>query len=109
MNDYYLKFHNERDLWDRLLSVGLAVETGSTVSDMIGVDMPERVVVGIALDIIGTIYKPTGNMITTTSEAGEMMFPEMTPIDGFYANLRGSLTEEQMAALPLIEKPRYDI
>lgn len=40
---------------------------------------------GVALDIIGTIYKPTGVMLTD-EEGNE--FPETAPIPGFHANLR---------------------
>jgi len=105
MNDYYLKFNNKQDMWNILLSLGLATETENMISDGAGGYDKERIAVGIALDVIGTIYKPTGNMTTVTSEMGEMTFPEVAPIDGFHANIRGSLTDEQIAALPLIEKP----
>lgn len=36
-----------------------------------------------ALDPVGVIYKPTGNMIQT--EGGEV--PEMAPIDGWHVNM----------------------
>lgn len=105
MNDYYLKFNNKQELWNTLLSLGLAIETDNMVSDGASGYDKERIATGIALDIIGTIYKPTGNMVTSTTEAGEIVFPEVAAIDGFHANIRGSLTDEQIAALPLIEKP----
>ena len=37
-----------------------------------------------AVDVIGTIYKPTGKMIKT--DEGEV--PEMAPIDGWHVNVR---------------------
>jgi hypothetical protein len=37
-----------------------------------------------ALDVIGTIYKPTGKMLQ--SDEGE--FPEMAPLPGYHANVR---------------------
>ncbi len=37
-----------------------------------------------AIDVIGTIYKPTGKMLTT--EEGEV--PEMAPLEGWHANVR---------------------
>lgn len=37
-----------------------------------------------AVDVIGTIYKPTGNMLTT--DEGEM--PEMAPLEGWHVNVR---------------------
>lgn len=32
--------------------------------------------------------------------------PEMVAVDGFHANIRGSLTEEQLQILPIIEAPK---
>lgn len=93
MNDYYLKFNNEQELWSALESLDLAgkfAESGQYFAK------------GIALDIIGTIYKPTGNMISTTEG---LQIPEMSAIDGYHANIRGALTEEQQLALPLISSP----
>ncbi len=43
-----------------------------------------------ALDIIGTIYKPTGTMLQT--EEGD--FPETAPIPGWHCNLIGELPVE---------------
>lgn len=40
-----------------------------------------------AVDVIGRIYKPTGNMLTD-SEGNQT--PEMTMQTGFYANVRNS-------------------
>jgi len=37
-----------------------------------------------AIDVVGTIYKPTGEMIQT--DEGEV--PEMAPLDGWHANVR---------------------
>ena len=37
-----------------------------------------------AVDVIGTIYKPTGKMLTT--DEGEV--PEMAPVEGWHANVR---------------------
>ena len=96
MNDYYLKTTDLNTMWSLLLESGLA----TVYQNMDGVDtfMPN----GIALDIIGTIYKPTGNM---TVDNNGFSFPEYQPVEGFHANIRGNLTEEQQAALPLIEAP----
>jgi len=59
---------------------------------------------GVDLDIIGTIFKPTGNMIQ--SEDGE--YPEMEALDGYHANIRG-ITAEQAALLPTIAKPNNPV
>lgn len=37
-----------------------------------------------AIDVIGVIYKPTGNMIDT--DEGEV--PEMAPLEGWHVNVR---------------------
>ena len=95
MQDYYLKTTDIQTLWNLLLEQGLA----ETVTDPEG--RPHNVAKGIALDIIGTIYKPTGNMVTS----GDLTFPEQLPVEGFHANIRGDLTSEQQAALPLISAP----
>jgi hypothetical protein len=58
-------------------------------------------VAGVDLDVIGTIWKPTGE--TTTSEDG-MIVPEMSMIDGYHANIRG-ITPEQAELLPTIDAP----
>jgi hypothetical protein len=58
-------------------------------------------VAGVDLDVIGTIFKPTGVMLT--DEEGNQ-YPQMEPLDGYHANIRG-ITEEQAALLPTIAKP----
>ena len=42
-----------------------------------------------SLDIIGTIYRETGNMVEQTFADGEdtIEVPEMAPVDGWHANL----------------------
>ena len=41
-------------------------------------------------DIIGTIYKPTGNTLT---DADGFEYPEMQPIDGFHVNFQQEVPE----------------
>lgn len=90
MKNYYLKFIDHADLEDTLISTGLA-ETHQEVFTP-----------SVTLDVIGIIHKPTGNTLTT--EDG-MKYPEMMPIDGYHANLKAELTEQQEALLPLIPAP----
>jgi hypothetical protein len=52
---------------------------------------------GVDLDVIGTIFKPTGE----TDEEGN---PVMQALAGFHANIRG-ITAEQAAQLPTIAAP----
>ena len=97
MNDYYLKTTDEATLWQLLIEQGLAEEF--TDDDNETRRMPK----GINLDIIGQIYKLNPE-VRITDPLG-YQFHQMDPVDGFHANIRGSLTEEQQAALPLIPAP----
>lgn len=74
MTLYFLKFQDEAE----------AIET---LADFRGQDQEGRDVWltykdGVNLDIVGTIYKPTGNML----EVDGTIFPEMAPVDGFHVN-----------------------
>lgn len=96
MKNYFLKFVDQADLENTLVSAGI-----STMEPIFGTDrlVPNA---AIALDIIGLIYKPTGVILTT--EDG-MKYPEMLPLEGWHANLKAALTPEQETALPLIATP----
>lgn len=102
MTPYYIKTTDEQALWSALESAGLAKKVYAEVDeDGNGVGDYEWQRVGqYDLDIIGVIWKPTGEMLQ--SEDGP--YPEMQPIDGYHANIRG-ITEEQAEQLPLIEAP----
>lgn len=74
--DMFLKFADQAEadsvLFDEQTNVqGDVVET---------VKVPKYA----AVDVIGTIYKPTGKVLTT--DEGEV--PEMAPIDGWHVNVR---------------------
>jgi hypothetical protein len=96
MHDYLLRASDEAALWAALLTTGLVAEQpnpdGALVKAPVG---------GAALDVIGTIYRPTGAMLT---DPGGLPYPEMVPVPGFHANLRtkGPLSETQLAQLPLV-------
>ena len=84
--DYFLKFADQAEadsvLFDEQTNVqGDVVET---------VKVPKYA----AIDVIGTIYKPTGEMITT--DEGEM--PEMAPVDGWHVNVRHKAEAPDLAA-----------
>lgn len=111
--DYFIKSQDEQALWQALEQVGLA-EKSYDPEDPLNkrpedLDMaegwePSGAFTWIAkcqLDIIGAIYKPTGE--TETVDGIEM--PVMQALDGYHANLRGDLTDEQKQALPLISAP----
>jgi hypothetical protein len=107
MKPYYIKASDEQALWSALESAGLYKkvysefdEEGNPVGDFEWVKVGEY-----DLDIIGVIYKPTGE----TNADGN---PVMAPIDGYHANIRkwvGDFTEEQLAALPLIADPTHPV
>lgn len=87
MNDYFLRAADEASLWSALDAAGL-------VND-------EHQPVGVSLTVIGPIYKPTGEMQIVDG----IEQPVMAPVPGYHANLRGELTAEQVALLPLVPEP----
>lgn len=99
MKNYYLKFVDQADLEDTLISADLA-----SIQPVFGTESDTQFIpsVAITLDVIGIIHKPTGKMLTT--EDG-LKYPETLPIDGYHANLKAELTEQQEALLPLIPAP----
>lgn len=90
--DYFLKADGEIQLTDDLVAAGIMTHDG-------------EITPGYALDVIGIIHKPTGEMLT--GEDGP--YPEMAPIDGYHANVRGELSAEQQAKLPLIDVPNAPV
>ena len=108
--DYFLKASDEAELHAALIAAGVLISAQVPVIEVIdgvptqtGVQDGHALAGGVALDVIGTIYKPTGNILTVDG----MEVPEMAPIPGYHANLRGDLSEEQRAALSglLIDPP----
>lgn len=86
--DYYLKAADEQSLHAALESAGVV---------MVG-DDGKWTAPGYALDVIGTISRPTGILDAEGN-------PVLAPLPGYHANLRGELTDAQMALLPLIPAP----
>ena len=116
MATYYLKATDEQALWTALEAADLAVKDydpedplNSRPDDL---DMEddwdgptgayEWRSLSNMLDIIGTMYRETGNMLTTDDG---MEYPETEAIDGYHANLREVLTDAQEAALPTVTAP----
>ena len=87
--DYYLKANSEAELWQALKTAGAAVSYD--VKNEAGeiVETRNQPAPGYSIDIIGTIYKPTGNMIRQMVEDYAVDVPEMEALPGFHANLRG--------------------
>lgn len=113
---YYLKATTESALWTALGEAGLAHKVynpddpANVAPDDLGYeetwDGPSGAYEWIAdtpmLDIIGTMYRATGTMLT---DGEGMEYPEMEAVDGYHANLREELTDEQVALLPTIDAP----
>ena len=97
MKNYYLKFTDQAELEETFINLGLG-----SIQPVYGTKSDTQFVPNIILDVIGLIYKPTGE--TLLSEDG-LQYPEMLPIDGWHANAKAELTAEQEAALPLIDAP----
>jgi hypothetical protein len=89
MKNYYLKFQDQAELEATLLASDLATMSPAMNGE------PEQLVSMNPLDVIGLIHKPTGNIITTD----DVEYPEMLPIEGWHANMKANLTEEQETAL----------
>jgi len=105
--NYYLQAESQEALFSALESAGLYQKVYSE-HDEDGIPVGEfewQRVGQYDLDIIGTIYKPTGE---TTTDADGTIMPVMSMIDGYHANIRG-ITAEQAARLPTIAKPNNPV
>lgn len=54
-----------------------------------------------ALDVVGVIYKPTGEMLT---DDDGMPYPAMAPIDGFHVNLAIGRLPENLEPFVMVPK-----
>lgn len=90
MKDYFLRAESREQIDQALINAGLL-----TVVDGEPTTSPE-----INIDYVGIIYRPSGAL----DEEGS---PIMEPVEGYHVNLRvrGELTPEQLAILPIIPKP----
>lgn len=87
--DYYLKAANKAALMTALEAVG--VVKSYAVKNQQGEVVETRFATtsGYDLDLVGVIYKPTGNMVQQTVDGQTTEVPEMQALPGFHANLRG--------------------
>ena len=74
--DYFLKFNDEAEA-----NAALFTEQTNVQGDVVDTVLVPKYA---AVDVVGTIYKPTGKMLKT--DEGEV--PEMAPIDGWHVNVR---------------------
>ncbi len=84
--DFFLKFTDEAEAQAALFT------DQTNVQD----DVVETVLVPkyAAVDVVGTIYKPTGKMLTTPE--GEV--PEMAPLEGWHVNVRHTAETPELEA-----------
>lgn len=98
MNDIYLKFPDQQT-GEALLFADVEPVTFNES----GVDVTQRKLrYDMALDVIGVIYRPTGEMLM--GEDGE--YPAMAPLDGWHVNLRGELPD---ALAPYVVTPAQPV
>jgi len=111
--NYYLKTNTEQEMWEALETISLAkkeydMEDANNIQpeDYDSETNGEFVKTGkydwvalSQLDMIGTIYKESGTMLTD-EEGNE--YPEMIAIDGFHANIK---TDKVVTGLPTIDAP----
>lgn len=98
--DYFLKAANEAELRAALVESGVVILHDATVNAENEVIIPahDGVADGFCLDIIGTISKPTGVMLSMGPD-DHFEYPEMVPVPGYHANLRGELSDTQLLIL----------
>jgi hypothetical protein len=87
MNDYRLQFADEAAWWAAAASEGWVHYEYAPQTVEPDQEPPEPVIInswlatpGIDFDVIGAIYKPTGNLINDA--------PEMAQVPGFHVNVR---------------------
>jgi len=116
MADYFLKATSEDALWTALESAGLAhkeydmddtnnirpANTGPYDSWSPSGEYEWELDIKGSIVFLGTLYAPTGNIVQDEFGNDE---PELTALTGYHANIRATLTEDQVAALPTIDAP----
>ena len=83
--DIHLKFPDE------VTATNLMLETG--LLEQVTYDDGKTLIVqgdGKMIDIIGPIYKATGNMLT---DEKDFEYPEMADVGGWHVNMRGELPD----------------
>jgi hypothetical protein len=87
--DYYLKAASEAALMTALEAVGVVESYAVKNEQGETIETRYAAVPGYSLDIIGTIQKPTGNLVQRTVSGQTFEVPELQALPGFHANLRG--------------------
>ena len=90
--DFFLKFTDEAEA-----NAALFTEQTNVQDDVVETVKTPRYA---AIDVIGTIYKPTGEMIQT--DEGEV--PEMAPLEGWHVNVRHTAEAPELDAYKVAPK-----
>lgn len=90
--DFYVKLNSEADLptvfsafYQQDYITVVDEETGESSQVPEGEPYLVKTSHDYAIDLVGTIYEPTGNMLTD-DEGNE--YPETAPVDGWHVNVR---------------------
>jgi hypothetical protein len=105
MNDPFDPFNEVPMYFDMFLKFADEAEANAALYDEqtnVDGDIVETVLVPkyAAVDVIGVIYKPTGEMIQT--DEGEV--PEMAPLDGWHVNVRHTAEAPELDAYKVAPK-----
>jgi hypothetical protein len=87
--DYFLRFDTEAEA-----NAALFTEQTNVQGDVVETVLVPKYA---AVDVIGTIYKPTGNVLPAEDESGEAV-DEMAPIDGWHVNVRHTAEAPELDA-----------
>jgi len=77
--DYFLKFNDEAEA-----NAALFTEQTNVQDDVVETVLVPKYA---AVDVVGAIYKPTGNVLPAEDESGDAV-DEMAPLDGWHVNVR---------------------
>jgi hypothetical protein len=94
-HDYFLKFADEAEA-----NAALFTEQTNVQDDVVQTVLVPKYA---AVDVIGTIYKPTGNVLPAEDESGEAV-DEMAPIDGWHVNVRHTDEAPELEAFRVFPK-----
>ena len=91
-SDFFLKLASEADMPTALAAFYkqdyttiVDPETGAESTQVEGDPYLVQYTKDYAIDVVGVLYRPTGNMLT---DADGNEYPEQAPIDGWHINIR---------------------
>jgi len=107
-NDFFLKLASEADMPTVLTSfyrqdtiTEVDGETGEETVVNVGDPYMVKQTTDYAIDVVGVIYRPTGNTLT---DADGNEYPEQAPLEGWHVNVRllGDALRDTVEALDAI-------